>query len=155
MLLKMNGSISQSLLNVANKYRNNKLPWKGQFTPQFVEVFLNDLLKINNSSPNSLVVLDPFVGSGTVLAEYSRLDISAIGCGINPAAIYLSRIYTLAALNIKKKEEMLVELTRIVNNGQNMNMLVQSLLAVPYEKVNLRLIAECFFITFRKTYTIE
>ena len=34
--------ILQADLNIANKYRSNPLRWKGQFSPQLVQVFLDN-----------------------------------------------------------------------------------------------------------------
>ena len=53
--------ISQSELNIDDKVRSNLFAWNGQFSPQFIEVLLSKY-----SKPDFFVV-DPFVGSGTVL----------------------------------------------------------------------------------------
>lgn len=54
-------SLPQGALNIDKRVRTNPFSWTGQFSPQLVEA----LLEIY--APDSGVVLDPFVGSGTRL----------------------------------------------------------------------------------------
>lgn len=79
--------IPQSALNIENKTRSNPLSWKGQFSPQLVQVLLKQYAE------SDMTVFDPFLGSGTVLLEAGRAEISASGTEINPAAVVLSRVY--------------------------------------------------------------
>ena len=81
--------IPENLLNIVDKKRTNLLTWRGQFSPQLIEVLLDAYCL-----PDS-VVLDPFSGSGTVLLEAGRLHREAYGCEINPAAWILSQTYEL------------------------------------------------------------
>lgn len=83
-------SLPQSSLNVAERVRTNPLPWNGQFSPQFVEELLTAY------APRAGVVLDPFVGSGTSLVEAARIGLGAWGGDLNPAAVALASVYTLA-----------------------------------------------------------
>ena len=55
--------VSQRLLNIEEKNRSNLFAWRGQFSPQLIECLLEAYC------PAEAVVLDPFVGSGTVLLE--------------------------------------------------------------------------------------
>ena len=71
--------ILQADLNIANKFRSNPLRWKGQFSPQLVQVFLD------NYSDSDSTVFDPFLGSGTVLLESGMAGLKASGTEINPA----------------------------------------------------------------------
>ncbi len=80
-------SIKKSSLNIENKKRSNLLPWKGQFSPQLIDLLLNKYSKAD------FYILDPFVGSGTVLVESAKKNLKAFGCEINPAAYILSSIY--------------------------------------------------------------
>ena len=59
-------SIPQASLDLANKFRTSLFPWRGQFSPELVELFLN------RYSQDSSVILDPFAGSGTTLFEAAR-----------------------------------------------------------------------------------
>jgi 16S rRNA G966 N2-methylase RsmD len=77
------------LLDVAGRERLSRLPWKGQFTPEFVDVLLDAY------APPSGSVLDPFAGSGTVLFEAASRGLCGIGAEVNDAAIALSRVVEL------------------------------------------------------------
>ena len=80
--------IPQGKLDIEDKSRSNPLPWNGQFSPQLVQV----LLAKHYAAPGT-VVLDPFLGSGTVLLEAGHAGIGAVGTEINPAAVAFARIY--------------------------------------------------------------
>jgi hypothetical protein len=82
-------TIPQDCLNIDNKERSNLFPWNGQFSPQLIETFLQTYAK-----PGSYV-LDPFVGSGTVLHEAGRFGCAAFGSEINPAAFKMADVYSL------------------------------------------------------------
>jgi len=101
-------SIPQSLLNVEEKTRASIFPWRGQFTPEFIEVLLTYY------SHNGNVVLDPFVGSGTVLFEAARKRLECHGTEINPAAIEIAKLSQFANIDtddrmkyIKKAKDIL------------------------------------------------
>lgn len=87
-------AIPQAILDIEDKQRVNPLPWKGQFSPQFIEALLG------NFSKKGSVVFDPFLGSGTVLLEAGRIGLSAYGTEINPAAITLAKTYSF--INVPK-----------------------------------------------------
>lgn len=55
--------IPQALLDIEEKTRSNLFAWRGQFSPQLIEILLSAYC------PPDSVVLDPFAGSGTVLFE--------------------------------------------------------------------------------------
>ncbi len=82
-----NQPIPQSILNITEKTRSNLFAWRGQFSPQLIESILKSYCLQNS------VVLDPFVGSGTVLLEAGRLGLTSYGFEINPAAYSLSKVY--------------------------------------------------------------
>ena len=94
-------SIGQDLLDIERKSRSNPLKWNGQFSPQLVEV----LLRAYGGS--QATVLDPFVGSGTVLLEASRRGLAAIGTEINPAAWMLARLYEFANVPLLERNRAL------------------------------------------------
>lgn len=83
-----NMELFQDKLNVTHKKRSNLFNWRGQFTPQFVEYILTAFAQKGD------LVVDPFSGSGTVLQEAARFDLSAIGFEINPAAYAMSKFFT-------------------------------------------------------------
>src|SRR5437660_5130840 len=86
-------SVAQVLLNIDNKERSNLFPWNGQFSPQLVEAFIQTYAKAGSC------ILDPFLGSGTVLHEAGRGGFPAFGSEINPAAFKMASPYTL--INMK------------------------------------------------------
>lgn len=84
-------SITDEQLNIESKVRVNPLPWRGQFSPQLIEQILSAL---SGTLPkHGACIFDPFVGSGTVLAESIRAGYSCVGTEINPAAAILARTY--------------------------------------------------------------
>jgi 16S rRNA G966 N2-methylase RsmD len=89
--------IHKDKLDIVAKTRSNLFAWRGQFSPQLIEVILDAYCL-----PNS-VILDPFAGSGTVLLEAGRLEFEAYGFEINPAALILSKIYEF--INNQKRKE--------------------------------------------------
>jgi DNA modification methylase len=82
-------TIPQDRLNIDNKERSNLFPWNGQFSPQFIEALLGAYAKEGS------FVLDPFVGSGTVVCEAGRCGLPAFGSEINPAAFKMANTYRL------------------------------------------------------------
>jgi len=81
--------LPREILNIENKVRSNLFGWRGQFSPQLVEALLRAY------APEDAFILDPFVGSGTVLYEAGHLWLKALGTEINPAAGKLAQIYQL------------------------------------------------------------
>lgn len=81
--------IPKESLDIVEKTRSNLFAWRGQFSPQLIEVILSSYCLSNS------VILDPFAGSGTVLLEAGTLAFEAYGFEINPAAWILSKTYEL------------------------------------------------------------
>lgn len=100
--------IPQDALNIENKSRSNPLPWNGQFSPQLV----NNLL-CRYATPDS-VILDPFVGSGTVLMEAGRIGMTAFGSEINPAAVAMSKVYQYINVPLKERQACLAKANAIL-----------------------------------------
>ncbi len=92
-------SIPQESLDLANKFRTSNFPWRGQFSPELVEIFLNKY------SQNNSVILDPFVGSGTTLFEASRKQLTCYGAEINPSAVEMARTSHFAKLSFAERNE--------------------------------------------------
>lgn len=67
--------------------------YKGKFNPQVVKAILNYLALGRGR------VLDPFCGSGTTLVECAHTGVSAVGCDVNPLAVFIANA-KLAALTI-------------------------------------------------------
>jgi hypothetical protein len=97
--------ISQNILNIEDKKRSNIFTWRGQFSPQLIESLLLAYC------PRNAIVLDPFVGSGTVLNEAACFGLQAFGCEVNPAAWILSKTYELVNLKVDKRKEIINSVT--------------------------------------------
>jgi len=93
--------VSQELLDVVAKERVSAFPWRGQFTPGLVGVLLDTYAR------QGATVLDPFVGSGTTLAEATRRNMAVIGTEVNPAALELARVFTLTELEPVERKSVL------------------------------------------------
>ncbi len=86
-------TIPQKRLNIDNKERSNLFPWNGQFSPQLIEALLETYAQAGS------FVLDPFLGSGTVLHEAGRRGHPAFGSEVNPAAFKMAQVYRF--INVK------------------------------------------------------
>ena len=93
--------LDQAYLDIDDKKRTNLLAWRGQFSPQFVQAILENYADRDN------VVLDPFVGSGTVLVESAHLGHKAFGYEVNPAAELLAKVYTFASYSRKERKSLI------------------------------------------------
>ena len=96
--------IPQARLNIEDKNRSNLFAWRGQFSPQLIECIL-DAYCLSDA-----VVLDPFVGSGTVLYEAAVLGLSAFGYEINPSAWSFSKLYEFANVPPVARDAAILEL---------------------------------------------
>jgi SAM-dependent methyltransferase len=92
-------SIPQESLDLANKLRTSMFPWRGQFSPELVELFLEKYAK------DTSVILDPFVGMGTTLLETSAKGIACYGAEINPSAIEMAKTVHFANIPISCRKE--------------------------------------------------
>lgn len=100
MRTKTKKMLSQDRLNVTEKTRSNVFNWRGQFTPELVEYILDTFACSTDTT------FDPFCGSGTVLLESARCNISSVGFEINPAAYAMARFITLARLPQQEREDL-------------------------------------------------
>jgi DNA modification methylase len=91
--------IDQESLDLANRTRTNLFPWRGQFSPELVELLLTRYAK------NGDVVLDPYAGVGTAIIEAARLKLSGIGVEINPAALAMAETCLFISQPITKRKE--------------------------------------------------
>ncbi len=93
-------TIPQDRLNLVTRTRTSVLPWRGQFSPELIDVFLNTYADTHET------VLDPFAGSGTTLIECGRRGHPAFGVDVNPAAIYSAR--TAELMNLTRAQRHVV-----------------------------------------------
>ncbi len=99
--------LDQSRLNIKNRSRTSRLPWRGQFSPEFVDYIIDIVC------PNSTSFLDPFCGSGTVLYEAVEKNKSAYGLEVNPAAWHLASLASFGSLPKDEKFYVLRQLERL------------------------------------------
>lgn len=100
--------LAEHVLDVATRDQVNRLPWRGQFTPDFVDAL------IKSNDPGTGIVLDPFAGSGTTLQAALRQGRRVVGNELNPAAVILSRTYEMANVSAVERMEHLAALHRDV-----------------------------------------
>jgi 16S rRNA G966 N2-methylase RsmD len=91
--------LSQDALDIEDKTRSNPFAWRGQFSPQLVESLISEY------GTRGERVLDPFVGSGSVLHEAGCLGSPAIGGEINPAAVLLAKTYEFINVPAEKRQQ--------------------------------------------------
>jgi len=94
-------SIPQESLDLANKFRASLFPWRGQFSPELVELFLNQY------SQDTSVILDPFAGSGTTLFEAARKGLTCYAAEINPSAIEMARTAHFSNLFLAQRKDVI------------------------------------------------
>jgi len=92
-------SIAQEYLDLAERHRTSLFPWRGQFSPEFIELILAEY-----ADPES-VIADPFVGSGTVLFESARKSLPCFGAEINPAAVIMSDTVRFANVDMLSRRD--------------------------------------------------
>jgi len=101
--------LTRAELDITSKVRSNLFPWRGQFSPQLVESHLRTY------APRAgAFIVDPFVGSGTVLVEALRLGHGAAGAEVNPAAAIMARTYALAALSRQRRAQIIESIDRCI-----------------------------------------
>lgn len=138
-----------------DKKRTSVFNWRGQFTPQFVDYLLEYFAK-----PGDIIV-DPFSGSGTVLLESSRKEMTCYGLEINPSAYTMSKFFSLANVNPDERmarfdvlEEKIIKATHCLGNvadksgnySRNVLGLSKALLAETSDFVDKIIILNILFI---------
>ena len=116
--------IDQKFLDLTGKKRSNIFNWQGQFSPQFVETL------IEHYCIDEDIVLDPFSGSGTTLAECARKGIEAYGVELNISAYYMSKFFEIS--NLKEEERI-----KIINDITQQLQGINDLCLIKSELVNL------------------
>lgn len=96
-------SIPQEQLDLTNKTRQSLFPWRGQFSPEFVELLLQKY------SEKNTVILDPFLGSGTTIFEAAKLGLSCYGTEINPSAIVMAKTAEFVNMDLSERQKIIAE----------------------------------------------
>ena len=101
-------SIPQARLDLVNRYRTSLFPWRGQFSPEFIELMLTEYTHSDS------VIADPFVGSGTSLFEAARKSLTCFGAEINPAAVLMARTVRFVNLELFERESYILSAQAII-----------------------------------------
>lgn len=115
--------INQSELNIDGKTRSNLFAWNGQFSPQFIETLLSYYAE------DGYFVVDPFVGSGTVLSECARKGLRSYGIELNASAYYMAKTYEIANLSIEERTEMITAIDSLLKSIKNEQDIIPSILS--------------------------
>ena len=116
--------IEQGELNIENKMRSNLFNWNGQFSPQFIEALLNKYAE------KGMVVIDPFLGSGTVLSECARKGLRAYGTELNASAYYMAKTYEVANLSYEDRQMIIDSIDRSIAGIENNESILDSLIQI-------------------------
>lgn len=92
--------LEQSRLNIETKRRTSRLPWRGQFSPDFIKYIMETVCQDSRS------FFDPFCGSGTVLFEAIERKCQSWGVEVNPAAWHLASIAEFSSLSSIEKTKL-------------------------------------------------
>lgn len=115
--------INQSELNIDGKTRSNLFAWNGQFSPQFIETLLSYYAK------DGFFVVDPFVGSGTVLSECARKGLRSYGIELNASAYYMAKTYEIANLSIEERTKIITAIDYLLKSIKNEQNIIPSILS--------------------------
>lgn len=124
--------IPQEDLNIESKVRSNLFAWNGQFSPQFIEALLDKYARSHD------FVLDPFLGSGTVLYECARKGLGAYGIELNAAAYHMAKTYELVNASLQERETLIRSVDKIVSAEQDDDRLLDALVVQFHENKNPR-----------------
>lgn len=113
--------ISQSELNIDDKVRSNLFAWNGQFSPQFIEVLLNKY------SRSDFFVVDPFLGSGTVLGDCARKGIKAYGVELNVSAYYMAKTYEISNQTIEQRNKVIQKIDDLFSSIPSNDQIIGSI----------------------------
>lgn len=101
--------IPRESLDLRKRERTSLYPWRGQFSPGLIDLFLGTYARKGS------VVLDPFVGSGTTLFESIRRGLACLGAEINPAAFCFARMARFAKVDEPGRRHVLARADRLVD----------------------------------------
>ena len=102
--------ILQEQLDLTNKFRTSIFSWRGQFSPELIDVLLS------NFAFDAKSILDPFAGSGTTVLESSRIMKQCVGVELNPAAYFLAKNLEFINLSHSERKIMLDRVHDIIEN---------------------------------------
>lgn len=101
-------TIPQTSLDLTNKNRSSLFPWRGQFSPEFVEIILDTY------SRDKDCIFDPFVGSGSTLFECTRKRLRCFGSEINPSAVEMAKTVQFASVPLEERRSAIQEAEHLI-----------------------------------------
>ena len=101
-------SVPQEQLDLTDKVRTSLFPWRGQFSPELVEMLLSRYAR------DGYTIFDPFVGSGTTLFEAARKGFRCYGADINPSAIEMARTAELTSLSLQQRRAAMQDVKKLI-----------------------------------------
>jgi hypothetical protein len=90
--------VPQALLDLEVKERSNVFAWRGQFSPELVEVLLRTYAREGD------IVFDPFAGVGTTLLEAAKQQMRSRGTELNPSAFLMAQSVEWVRFPLSERE---------------------------------------------------
>lgn len=147
--LSLDGVFLQARLNIENKSRASRLPWRGQFSPEFVEYLLETVLS------DAKHIFDPFCGSGTVIYEAAFKGRTAVGTEVNPSAWHLATLASLASSAPSSVEATCSELDRAIlklsSSGYSQSAVRDTLLSPSIIEDTKKCLAACILLGMKNS----
>ena len=126
-----------NIWDISTRSRTSAFSWRGQFTPDLVK------LLFDNFDTGFGLVIDPFMGSGTVINEAIARGRDTVGIEINPAAFILAEVFRLANVSKVIRANSLELLTKQINelaDGAGTGNATQDLISLINETKNKNLL---------------
>ena len=98
--MRLEARSSGSALDLRDRERTSPFPWRGQFSPELIEMLLKEM-------PPEGSLADPFLGSGTLLYEAGRQGRDAVGTEINAAALAMASLAEFIEVPIERRIDLL------------------------------------------------
>lgn len=129
----MSFDLDYEKLNVSYKSKTSRFPWRGQFSPEFIDYLIDTVFATCS------VIYDPFCGSGTVLYEASIKGKRSFGSELNPAAWCLSNTLLLNSLSDSERKNLLRELDEIFSSITSSHELIRAAKDLEFSPLSISL----------------
>lgn len=96
-MFPVDDTVCRSELDLTGRRRRSLFPWRGQFSPRLVNSLLRAFF------PDQPRIIDPFVGSGTLLREAALCRLPAAGAEISLAAHALAEVHSFANMKPQRR----------------------------------------------------
>jgi DNA modification methylase len=119
--------VPQALLDLEVKERSNVFAWRGQFSPELVEVLLKTYAREGD------IVFDPFAGVGTTLLEAAKQGMRSRGTELNPSAFLMAQSVEWVRYSPKQRESFISVANELMGKA-----LFDQSGASPFAEVNIK-----------------